>query len=285
MSDVITGNTELGATKQTLIANIVQKELAFKAKLTPYFTDLSSLALPGFDRISVPKLSSFTVVDRAEGSKGDATALTSAVDTLLLDQNLYVSYIIDAVTAIQSNIPAQIEFARRAAAAQARAVDEKLIAEMRSVAFSFINVGSDVNVSYSNLTTMVRELEENDAEIADCVFLVSPAQKEAMFALSEVKQAQNFGQATLPSGVIGTFLGIPVVMHNGLAAKELFLAEKSGLAFAFQKNASYGEQPEIEYGVGAMRAAVDMLMGVKGMQLAQKGAASGKSPLIIGLND
>jgi hypothetical protein len=285
MSDVITGNTELGATKQTLIANIVQKELAFKAKLTPYFTDLSSLALPGHDRISVPKLSSFTVVDRAEGSKGDATALTSAVDTLLLDQNLYVSYIIDAVTAIQSNIPAQIEFARRAAAAQARAVDEKLIAEMRSVAFSFINVGSDVNVSYSNLTTMVRELEENDAEIADCVFLVSPAQKEAMFALAEVKQAQNFGQATLPSGVIGTFLGIPVVMHNGLAAKELFLAEKSGLAFAFQKNASYGEQPEIEYGVGAMRAAVDMLMGVKGMQLAQKGAASGKSPLIIGLND
>lgn len=285
MSDVITGNTELGVTKEALIANIVQKELAFKAKLTPYFTDLSSLALPGYDRISVPKLSSFTVVDRAEGVKGDATALTASVDTLLLDQNLYVSYIIDSITALQSNIPAQLEFARRAAAAQARAVDEKLIAEIRNVAFSFINVGADVNVSYTNLTTMVRELEENDAEMMDCVFIVSPAQKEAMFALSEVKQAQNFGQATLPSGVIGTFLGIPVVMHNGLAAKELFLCEKSGLAFAFQKNASYGEQPEIEYGVGAMRAAVDMLMGVKGMQLAQKGAASGKSPLIIGLND
>jgi hypothetical protein len=285
MADVITGNTELGVTKQTLIANIVQKELAFRAKLTPYFTDLSSIALPGHDRISMPKLSSFTVVDRAEGSKGEATALTSAVDTLLLDQNLYVSYIIDSVTALQSNIPAQLEFARRAAAAQARAVDEKLIGEMRSAAFSFINVGADVNVSYTNLTTMVRELEENDAEMADCVWIVSPAQKEALFALAEVKQAQQFGQATLPSGVIGTFLGIPIVLHNGLASKELFLAERSGLAFAFQKNASYGEQPEIEYGVGAMRAAVDMLMGVRAMQLGQKGAAAGKSPLIIGLND
>lgn len=285
MADVITANTELGVTKESLIASIVQKELAFRAKLTPFFTDLSSLAIPGYDRISVPKLSSFTVVDRAEGTKGEASALTASVDTLLLDQNLYVSYIIDSVTALQSNIPAQLEFARRAAAAQARAVDTKLIEEIRNVAFSFINVGADVNVSYSNLTTMVKELEENDAEMADAVFLVSPAQKEAMFALSEVKQAQNFGQATLPSGVIGTFLGIPVVMHNGLASKELFLCEKSGLAFAFQKGASYGEQPEIEYGVGAMRAAVDQLMGVKGMQLGMKGAGAGKSPLIIGLND
>jgi hypothetical protein len=285
MSDVITGNTELGSTKAALIASIVQKELAFKAKLTPYFTDLSSLALPGHNSISVPKLSSFTVVDRAEGSYGDASALTATVDTMLLDQAAYVSWIIDSVTAIQSNIPAQIEFAKRAAAAQARFVDEKLIAEMRSVAHAFINVGADSNVSYANLTTMVKELEENDAEIMDCVWLVSPAQKEAMFGLTEVKQAQNFGQAVLPGGVIGQFLGIPVVMHNGLAAKELFLSEKSGLAYAFQKAASYGEQDEIGYGVGAKKAAIEQLFGVKGMQLGQKGAASGKSPLIIGLND
>jgi hypothetical protein len=285
MSDVITGNTELSTTKAALIASIVQKELAFKAKLTPYFTDLSSLALPGHNSISVPKLSSFTVVDRAEGSYGDASALTATVDTMLLDQNAYVSWIIDSMTAIQSNIPAQIEFAKRAAAAQARFVDEKLIAEIRSVAFAFLNVGTDANVTYGNLTSMVRELEENDAEMMDCVWLVSPTQKEAMFALTEVKQAQNFGQAVLPGGVIGQFLGIPVVMHNGLAGKELFLAEKSGLAYAFQKGASYGEQDEIGYGVGAKKAAIDQLFGVKGMQLAQKGAASGKSPLIIGLND
>jgi hypothetical protein len=285
MSDVITGNTELGSTKATLIASIVQRELAFKAKLTPYFTDLSTLALPGHDRISVPKLSSFTVVDRAEGAYGDASALTAAVDTMLLDQNAYVSWIIDSVTAIQSNIPAQIEFAKRAAAAQARFVDEKLIAEMRSVCHAFLNVGADSNVTYANLTTMVKELEENEAEMSDCVWLVSPAQKESMFGLTEVKQAQNFGQAVLPGGVIGSFLGMPVVMHSGLAAKELFLAEKAGLAYAFQKNASYGEQDEIGYGVGAKKAAIDQLFGVKGMQLGQKGAAAGKSPLIIGLND
>ena len=285
MSDLITGNTEIGGTKQALIAAMVQKELAFKAKLTPFFTDLSSLANPGATSVAIPKLSSFTVIDRAEGDYGDASQLTSSNDVLSLDKNAYVSWIIDSMTAIQANIPAQLEFARRAAAAQARYVDSAIIAEIRSVAFSFLNVGSDVDVTYANILTMVKELEENDAAMEDSVWLVSPQQKSALFALAEFKNQYQFGQATLPNGVIGTILGTPVVMHNGLAGKELFLAEKSGLAYAFQKNASYGEQDEIGYGVGAKKAAIDQLFGVKGMQLAQKGAASGKSPLIIGLND
>ena len=285
MSDLITGNTEIGGTKQALIASLVQKELAFQAKLTPFFTDLSSLAVPGATSIAVPKLSSFTVVDRAEGVYGDSSQLTSANDVLSLDKNAYVSWIIDSMTALQSNIPAQLEFARRAAAAQARYVDEQIISEVRSVSHAFINVGTDADVSYANILTMIKELEENDANMSDCVWLVSPQQKQAVFALAEFKNQYQFGQATLPAGVIGTIMGCPVVLHNGLAGKEMFLAEKSGLAYAFQKNASYGEQPEIGYGVGAMKAAIDQLFGVKGMQLGQKGAASGKSPLIIGLND
>ena len=285
MADLITGSTEIGGTKQALIAAMVQKELAFRAKLTPFFTDLSVLANPGSLSIAVPKLSSFTVVDRAEGVYGDASQLTTTNDVLSLDQNLYVSWIIDSTTALQSNIPAELEFARRAAAAQARKVDELIIAEMRSVCSSFLNVGADVDVTYANVLAMVKYLEEKDAAMEDTVWIVSPQQKAAIFALAEFKNQYQFGQATLPSGVIGTILGSPVVMHSGLAGKELFLAEKSGLAYAFQKNASYGEQAEIGYGVGAKKAAIDQVCGFKGMQLAQKGAAAGKSPLIVGLND
>jgi hypothetical protein len=285
MADLITGNTEIGGTKQALIAAMVQKELAFKAKLTGFFTDLSALAVPGSSSIAIPKLSSFTVIDRSEGSYGDASQLSTTNDVLSLDQNLYVSWIIDSVTALQSNIPAQVLFAQRAAAAQARKVDDLLIAEIRATCSSFLNVGTDADVNYTNVLAMVKYLEEKDAAMEDAVWLVSPQQKSAIFALAEFKNQYQFGQATLPNGVIGTILGCPVVMHNGLAGKELFLAEKSAVAYAFQKNASYGEQAEIGYGVGAMKAAIDQVMGVKGMQLAQKGAASGKSPLIVGLND
>jgi hypothetical protein len=285
MSDIITGNSELGSTKQDLIASLVQKELAFNAVLTRWFTDLSSLALPGSKSVSVPKLGSFTVVDRAEGAAGEATALTATVDQLLLDKNAYVSWIIDSMTALQSNIPAQLEFARRAAAAQSRYVDSQIIAELRTVAASFVNVGSDVNITYANTVDMVQDLEEANADMSQAVWLVSPQQKGALMKLDEFKRADIYGSANIPRGLVGEIHGVPVVMHNGLAGKEAFLCEKSGVAFAFQKGAQYGEQPEIEYGVGAMRAAIDQLFGIKGMQIAQAGAGAGKSPFVLGLND
>jgi len=271
MAFTVTGNTEIGGTKQDLIASMVQKELAFQAKLLPYFTDLSTMVGPGMQSIAIPKLSSFTVSDRAEGSEGDVSALSTSNDQLLLDKNLYCSWLIDSVTATQANIPAQLMFAQRAAAASARKCDELIISELGNIAHAFINVGSDANVTYANLLTMVRELEENDANMSDCVWLVSPAQKEALFALSEIKAAQNFGQSVLPGGVIGTFLGIPIVMHSGMSSVQVYLAEKSGLAYAFQQRATYGEQAEIGYGVGSMRAAVQQIFGLKGMQLGQKG--------------
>lgn len=285
MADVITGNTELGVTKNTLIASVVQKELAFQAKLLSFVTDVSLFAVDGAKQINFPKLTSFTVTNRAEGVAGEATALTATTDSLLLDQNAYVSWILDAMTIKQANIPAQIEFARRAASAQGRYVDSQIIAKIRSIAASFENVGADVAVTYANVLNMVEKIELADGNTGDCVFLVSPTQKKNIMSLDEFKRADVYGQATIPNGVVGEILGVPVVIHNGLASKELFLMEKSALAVGFQKGAQYGEQDEIEYGVGAKRAAVDQLFGVAGMQLALKGAAAGKSPLVVGLND
>jgi hypothetical protein len=284
MADVITG-TQLANTKQTLISTKVQKELAFNAKLMAYVTDVSAMAVAGADTIKFPKLSSFSVVNRAEGVKGDASALTSGVDSLLLDQNLYVSWIIDSMTVAQNNINAELVFAEYAAKAQARAVDSLIIAKIRSIAASFINVGVDVDATFSNMLTMLEAIEVADGDVAQSVWLCSPRQKNVLMGLAEFKNAYQYGQANIPSGVIGQILGAPVVMHNGFDSKELFLVEKSAIAVGFQKNAMYGEQAEIEYGVGAKRAAIDQLLGLAGMQLGLKGAGATKSPLVIGLND
>lgn len=284
MADTITG-TQLATTKATLISQMVQKELAFKAKLMPFITDVSAMAVPGADTIKFPKLTSFTVVNRSEGVAGERSALTSSVDSLLLDQNAYVSWGIDSMTVAQSNINAELEFAKFAAAAQARYVDTQIISKIRSVAASFINVGADVDVTYANLLTLLEAVEVADGEVSECAWLISPHQKNVLMNIAEIKNWNQFGQATMPTGVIGNILGVPVVVHNGLASKELFLVEKTAIAVGFQKNAAYGEESAIELGVGAKRAAVDQLFGVAGLQLGLKGAAAGKSPLIVGLND
>jgi len=285
MADAITGNTELGATKQDLIASMVQRELAFKAKLLPWVTDVSMFAVPGAKSISFPKLTSFTVVDRAEGVAGDATALTSTVDLMNLDNNAFVSYIIDAMTKKQSNIQAELQFAKNAAAAHARYVDSQLIVAIAAAAASFINVGADVNVTYGNLTTMQESYLTADGLVEDGVWLMSIAQNKVVAGLAEFKDSSAFGEMVIRNGFVSQILGFPVVLHNGLASKQLFLMSKESMAIGFQSAPAMEEQQAIEFGTGSTRVVIDQLFGIKALQTGLKGAAAGKSPLILGLND
>ena len=283
MADVITGG--LANTKQALISSLVQKELAFNAVLKNTIMDVSPFAVPGALSVSFPKLTSFTVVNRAEGSQGDATALTSSLDTMLFDQKAYVAYIIDAVTKKQANIEIEMEYAKYAAAAHGRFVDLQILTALASATSSFINVGADADVSYSDLLEMRKNLMKADAVMSNCVIVASPAQEAVLFSLDEFKRADVYGQGNISTGVIGSILGMPIYVHNGLADKELYMYEKSALAIGFQSAPSMSAQGANEYGVGSERVAIDQLFAVKALQTGLKGAASGKSPLIQGLND
>lgn len=284
MADVITGSS-VANTKQALISSLVQKELAFNAVLKNTIMDVSPFAVPGALSIAFPKLTSFTVVNRTEGSQGDATALTSSLDTMLLDHKAYVAYIIDAVTKKQANISIEMEYAKFAAASHGRYVDEQIILALAGAAASFINVGTDADVTYSDLLTMRKNLMKADAVMSNAVIITSPAQEAVLFGLDEFKRADVYGQGNIPTGVIGSILGMPIYVHNGLADKQLFMYEKSALAIGFQSAPAMSAQGANEYGVGSERVAIDQLFGIKALQTGLKGAASGKSPLIQGLND
>jgi hypothetical protein len=286
MADAYMGDTELGTTKATLISSLVQRELAFNAMLASTVTDVSNFAIKGVKTINFPKLTSFSVSDRVEGVLGETTALTASVDSLNLDFNAYVSWAIDAFTAKQTTIDSQMEAIKLAAAAQGRYVDTQIITKLAAIAASFINVGADVDVTYANLLNMRKTILKADGILANSVIIASPAQEAVIMGLAEFKSADAYGgNAIVPNGVVGKILGMPVYVHNGLADKQLFMYEKSSLAIGFQKQAEYGEESFLELGVGAKRCAVDQFFGLAGMQLALKGAAAGKSPLVVGLND
>jgi hypothetical protein len=284
MADVITGSS-VASTKQALISSLVQKELAFNAILKNTITDVSAFAVPGALSVSFPKLTSFTVVNRTEGSVGDATALTASLDTMLLDKAAYVAYIVDSITKKQANINVELEYAKFAAAAHGRYVDAQIILALASGAASFRNVGADADVTYANLLIMRRNLMQADAVMQNASIIASPAQEAALFALDEFKRADVYGSGNIPTGVIGSILGMPIYVHNGLADKELYMFEKSGLAIGFQSAPAMSSQGANEYGVGSERVAIDQLFGIKALQTGLKGAAAGKSPLIQGLND
>jgi len=250
-----------GVTRRDLIEAEVQKELAFKAKFMPYVSDVSSMAELGAKQISFPKLSSFTVIDRVAGVAGDATALTDSLDTLLLDKNAYVAWIIDSMSKAQTAINAELENAGRAAGAQGRYVDTQIVATAETAGVVIPSAVGDITRDI--VLDMQEDLELKDADMSQVALFISPAQRKAMLKIQQFTEAQLYGTSNIPSGVIGSVYGVPVVVSNNLAAQQYFMFEKTGLAIGFQKGLSMSEQGANEYGVDAKRIAMDQLFGIK----------------------
>lgn len=281
MADAITGNTQIGPTKMEIIAAMVQKELKFKAVLSKYFTDVSSFAIKGAKSISFPKLGSFTVTTRPTGTAGSATVINGTADKLDLDINAYIAYIVDEMDNAQSVLDWNAACAERAGEAHARYLDEKLILGLSTYAGYSEGLAA---ITRDGVLSARAKLLKNDADMNEVTLFVSVEQEMEMLKIAEFTRADIYGTSNVPAGMIGKVYGIPVIMHNGLADGESYMAAKSGLAYGFQKGVQASEQMANEYGSQAKRVAADQLFGIKGMQLGEKGVAvATTSPLIVAM--
>lgn len=270
----VTGNTQLLATKQDIIAAAVQRELKERSFLSNYVMDVSNFAGKGMKSISFPKLTNFTVEERATATAGTIQDLTSSVDQLDLDKRAYISWLVDSNDDIQSTIDYQAEAAVRAASAHARFVDNELIKELLGVSSLSLNGATPADIDRDSILEMRRYLMENNANMDNVALVIPPSQEEAMLKVNEFSRAEVYGQAVIPSGVIGRVYGIPVLIHNSPdlddaadGYQQALMFEREACAIGFQRAPSFDEQKKIEYGTGAMLQAVDQLFGVKGMQL------------------
>jgi hypothetical protein len=278
MADLITGNTQLSATKNDLIISLVQRELKFRAKLFPTVSDFSSYVGKGMKSIKVPKLDSFTVINRASGVSGDSSVLTAATDTIDLNFNAYVAWIIDSSDEIQSSIDVQMENALRAASAHGRYIDTQLIAALEAVAYLDVGVAP---ITQSLILDAREALLSKEADPSKITMLVGTDQEKAMLAINDFVRADAYGSSNIPSGQIGSVYGMPVMVHTGVAAGKAYWYEAGGVGIAFQKQPSMSSQGANEFGTNAQRVAMDQLFGVAGLRLAELGAAAGKSPLVV----
>ena len=290
----VTGTPQLDAMQMEMIGQIVQKELAYKAKLMPTITDVSNFAIDGADSISFPKTGSFTATNRAKSGTVGTQALTFDKDTLLLNQSPTVKYIVDSYANIQSRVNAEIESAKRAASAQARFVDSAIATELYNVAGHIINDGvAPASVTGSNMLELQEFALQNNGELEDLVYIASVNQRTALLGLPQFTEAQVYGgqPTSIQTGVIGMIYGVPVIITNGIV-DNVMCYSKEGLALGFQKGFTRDEEKAIDYGTGAMKVVYDAIFGVKGCQIEQgtkidgsTALDAGKSALVARLND
>jgi hypothetical protein len=253
----ITSNTELLATKQALVASVVQRELNFSAKLLNTTTDVSVYAKKGAKSVDFPKSGGFTVQNRAPGAAGVTQNLLYAVDKLDLDFRAHVQWLVEDFDAYQSNIEVYSDYISKAGTAHARNIDLQILAKLNSAAGHTEAAGIDK----AKIVNCIQFLDQNHAMDEGRFMVIKPSDRAAMLLINDFVRADSMGSSNIPKGVIGEIFGVQVITHAG--ATSSFIYSKEAIAWAFQKGAQYGEQDANEYGVGSKLAVMDQLFGSK----------------------
>lgn len=259
----VTGNTQLGATKQDLIAALVQKELKFQAKLMGTVSDVSTFAVKGSKSISFPLATSFTVENRSSATAGTIQDLTFAKETLNFDYRAYIGWTIDSVDEYQANVDVQAEYVKRASTAHARNLDSQILAILDASS----GYQQAAGIDKTKILNARKWLLKNQANIADCTIVVNPDDEALLLAIPEFVTAYAYGAAIIPNGVVGKLFGMNVIVHQSPTLAKSFIFDKAAVAFGLQKAPQYDEQKDIRYGSGSMLAVIDQLFGFKALQL------------------
>lgn len=252
------GNTDLVATKNDLIVGLVQRELISSAVVMPSILDASPFAGKGAKSVEIPRAGSFAVEDRATVTQATLANVTYATDAITLDQMSTVSWLVDPQDEIESAVNVEVDLAQRAARAHANNFDTLVIGGLEADATATTTAGA---ISKAIVLEMRETLLTAEADPNALTLLVGPDSESALLAISEFVEADKYGSAVIPTGVLGRLYGVEVRLKTSIAASTFYMYDKSGYGFAIQKGISMDERKAPEYGSGAKLKTMDMKWG------------------------
>lgn len=269
-------------TKNDLIVGLVQKNLIEKSVLAPTVRDVSAFAIKGAKSFSVPKLSNFSVVNRAFGAAGDAGTLVDSHDTINLDFNAYIAYLYDSRDVYQSTIEYQSEAAMRAGAAHSKNIDLQVLSTINAVAGIEVSAALFTTVK-DQVLEMRRQLLQNGSDIGRMTIAIGVDKEAEMLAESDFVRADFYGTAGVRLGNIGMLYGIPVIISRLITGDEMKMYDADGIGLAFQGGVEMSTQDANEYGANSKRTAIDQVFGTGGLELGEQGVGAALSPLVAKL--
>lgn len=279
MADVI---SVLPNTKNDLIVSAVQKNLIEKAVLAPTVRDVSQYAIKGSKSVLIPKLTNFTVTNRAFGSSTDSQALTDSSDQISFDFNAYIAWLYDSRDNYQSTLNFHAEAAMRASDQHAKYVDQQIVTTLGTVAGVSASVATFTTVKEQALE-LRRQLLQNGGDIGKMTIAISLDAEAEMLQESDFIRADFYGSANVKSGQIGQIYGIPVVISRlitGTGAGSMFMYDSDGIGLAFQGGVEMSDQAANEFGANSRRVAMDQVFGIGGLELGEQGVGATVSPLV-----
>lgn len=269
MADVLTGDTQTDAMKQTIVAALVQRQLIAKSVIAGTVRNVSEFAIDGVDEVEFPKTSNFAVTKKVSGTPVDAAALTYGTDKLLLNQHAVIQWLIEKKANKQSAINLETANLLNAAAAHAKQVDVDLHAAMiAGVSAS----GPDHIIAYAGASfgraDIVKAMELLDIQEIPSelrYLLVHPTEHATMLNITDFTDANRYGSVKpIMNGEIGEIFGMKVLKSTVVTAGRPLVYQAESTVLGFQLLPQFDSQKDLAN--LATRYSLDQLYGAKVMQ-------------------
>lgn len=264
------GFTEVEATRQELIASIVQETLKQKSLLLPTITDYSSFATPGNKSISIPRRDQLAAEDKVENTDLTAQLMTFSVDKIDLNLHKAIYVELERSAELQSMPNVQAEVIKEMAAELALQIDKDIYAQLQlpdaGHRIQFANTPTNT-VGLTDILNGRRLL--NLANVSDMpgerFLLVNPVQEAALLTIENFIHAEKYmSNAPIMTAEIGKVYNFTVLMSNVAADDEVVMYHKSAIGIGMQLQPTFDTDKNLKN--IADEFLLNQLYGVKAMQ-------------------
>ena len=240
------GLTEVSATSQAVVANVVQMVLKQESVLIPTVSDWSRFAVPGASSVKAPRRTQFAAANKSENTPLVAQELTFSADTIDLNKHKAIYASLERIAGIQSMVDVQAEVLVEQAKELALQIDKDIITQLKLVStaapdhlLDYANTPTDT-LQQTDILEARKLLNIQKVPLADRFMVISPDQEKAVLLLSDFVRADSYGTPDgLRNGELGRIYGFTVLMHTELAAVDSLFYHSSHVGYATQLNPEF----------------------------------------------
>lgn len=269
MADVLTGDTATDVVKQTIVANIVQRQLIAQSVLAGTIRNVSEFAVDGVDEIEFPRLSNFAVTKKTSGTAVDAAALTYASDKLLLSEHAVIQWLIEKKANKQAAINLESANLLNASKAHAKQVDvdihAALIAGVSTSSPDHVIAFAGASFARADIVEAMRLLDIQEFPAEGRYLAVHPTEHATLLNITDFIDASKYGStAPVQNGEIGQLFGMKVLKSTVVTAGRPIVYQAEAAVLGFQLMPQFDSQKDLAN--LATRYSLDQLYGIKVMQ-------------------
>ena len=269
MADIITGDTATDAMKQTIVANMLQRQLIAKSVLAGTIRNVSEFAVDGVDEIEFPRTNTFSITKKVSGTAVDAAALTYSTDKLLLNQHAVIQWLLEKKANKQSAINLEAANLLNATLAHAKGVDvdihAALIAGVSASGPDHIIAFAGASFGRADIVKAMELLDLQEMPDENRFLAVNPTEHATLLNITDFVDVSKYGStAPVMNGELGQLFGMKVLKSTVVTAGRPIVYQAEACVLGFQLQPTFASQPDLAN--LATRYSVDQLYGVKVMQ-------------------